>query len=375
MTRPRVSEPIPAATGPIELARVPGPPPQDISVLSLFNTILRYRFMIVLLALALGFYAGWNSWRSPRTYTAEAQFMPKGGGGQSQLSGIAAQFGINVAGGGGAQSTQFYLDLLESRPLLSPVADKAYTIRGDSGVVSGDLVRIFNIKHPRAAVRRVRVVNLLKSAVSSTASVKTGVITVSVTSRSPELAQQIARNILDQLNVYNLARRQEQAAAERGFVEQRVAEAQARLTQAESELGYFLDTNRQYRTSPQLTLEFGRLQRAMDMRQTIYTGLLQAFEQARIEEMRDLPVITVVEPPELPLSPNRRGGGRKAALGVLVGLFLGVVLAFLRARFLINRAAQTDDFIEFTALRKEALGDITHPWRPVARLFKPRNPA
>jgi len=328
--------------------------------------------MIVFLALACGFYAGWKSFRSPRTFTAEAQFMPKGAAGQSQLSGIAAQFGINVSGGGGGQSTQFYIDLLESRPLLSPVADKTYTMRGDSGVIRGDLIRIFGIRDPRPAVRRVRVINALKGAVSSSASVKTGVITVSVTSRSPELAQQIAKNLLDQVNVYNLARRQEQAAAEREFVEQRVAEAQANLRQSESELGYFLDTNRQYRTSPQLTLEFGRLQRAMDMRQTIYTGLLQAFEQARIEEMRDLPVITIVEPPELPLDPNRRGGGRKALLGLLVGLAVGVALAFLRARFAMNRAAQSDDFIEFTALRKEAIGDIIHPWRPVARLFKPR---
>ncbi|MDQ3083103.1 MAG: hypothetical protein M3R07_12930, partial [Gemmatimonadota bacterium] len=80
-------------------------------MLSLFNTMIRYRFMIVFLSLACGFYAGWKSFRSPRTFTAEAQFMPKGAAGQSQLSGIAAQFGINVTGGGGGQSTQFYLDL------------------------------------------------------------------------------------------------------------------------------------------------------------------------------------------------------------------------------------------------------------------------
>lgn len=349
-------------------------PSQDISVLSLFNTMIRYRFMIAFLALSFGFYAGWKSYRSPRSYTAYSQFMPKGGGGQSQISGIAAQFGINVTGGGGGQSTQFYIDLLESRPLLSPVADKTYTIRGDSGVVSGNLMKIYNIRDPRPEVRRVRVVNVLKQAVSSSSSVKTGVITVNVTSRSPELAQQISKNLLDQLNVYNLARRQEQAAAERGFVERRVEEAEGRLRQAEQDLGYFLDGNRQYRTSPQLTLEFGRLQRVMDMRQALYTQLLAAYETARIEEMRDLPIITVVEPPELPLEPNRRGGGRKAAIGVLVGLFIGVLLAFLRTRFLVNRAAQSDDFIEFTALRREAIGDLTHPWRPVARLFRPRTP-
>ena len=341
--------------------------------MSLFNTILRYRFMIALLTLACGFYAGWKSYRSPRSFTAEAQFMPKGGGGQSQLSGIAAQFGINVSGSGGGQSAQFYIDLLESRPLLGPVSERTYTIRTDSGIITGNLVRIFRINDRRPAVRRARVINGLKAAVSATVSVKTGVITMKVTSGNPQLALQIAQNVLDQVNVYNLARRQEQAALERGFVERRVSEAQAQLRQAESELGYFLNTNRQYRTSPQLTLEYGRLQRTMDMRQSIYTSLLQAFETARIEEMRDLPVITIVEPPEQPLEPNRRGGARKALLGIFIGLALGIALAFLRAKFAANRAAQSDDFLEFTALRNEALGDITHPWRPVARLFRPRS--
>ncbi|MEO7220663.1 MAG: GNVR domain-containing protein [Gemmatimonadaceae bacterium] len=342
--------------------------------MSLFNTILRYRFMIVFLALASGLYAGWKSYSSPRSYTAQAQFMPKGAGGQSQLSGLAAQFGINV-GAGGTHSTQFYLDLLESRPLLSPVADKIYTVRTDTGVVSGNLIRIFGINDPRPAVRRVRVINSLKAAVSATASPKTGVITFDVTSGRPDLSQQIAKNILDELNIYNLARRQEQAAAEREFVERRAEEALAQLRQAESDLGYFLDSNRQYRTSPQLTLEFGRLQRNMDMRQSIYTSLLQASETARIEEMRDLPVITVVEPPEVPLDPNRRGGARKAVTALLVGLIVGIALAFLRDRMAASRAAQSDDFVEFTALRREAVGDITHPWRPVARLFRPRTRA
>lgn len=373
MSQPRVTTAV-TAPPPIEIARTLTGPPDEISVMGLFNTLLRYRFMILFLALASGFYAGWKSFRSARSYTAEAQFMPKGGGGQSQLSGIAAQFGVSIGGGGGTQSTQFYLDLLESRPLLSPVADKQYTVRTDSGVVTGNLIRIFRINDAKPAVRRAKVINSLKSAIAGTASVKTGVITLAVTSRSPELAQQIAQNVLDQLNVYNLERRLVAAAAERGFVERRVDEASAQLRQAESDLGYFLETNRLYRTSPQLTLEFGRLQRAMDMRQAIYTSLMTALETARIEEMRDLPVITVVESPELPLDPNKRGGARKAALGLFVGLAVGIALAFLRDKFAANRAAQTDDFIEFTALRKQAVGDITHPWRPVARLFRSRSP-
>jgi len=327
--------------------------------------------MIVLLALTVGFYAGYTSFRSGKYYTTEAQFMPKGSSGQSQLSGLAAQFGINISGGGG-QSSQFYLDLLKSRALLGAVGAQNYTVRTDSGVITGNLVRIFRIDDPRRAVQRIKVINALKSAIEAKSSVQTGVITMRVSAGTPELAQQIGRNVIDQLNVYNLSRRQQQASAERAFVERQVAEKQAQLRQSESDLEYFLESNREYSASPQLTLQYGRLQRIVDMRQQIYTSLLQAYETARIDEVRDLPVIVVVEPPELPLEPEARGSGRKALIGMLIGLAVGILLAFLRDKMAANRAAQTDEFLEFTALRREAVGDLVHPWRPVARLFRAR---
>jgi hypothetical protein len=49
---------------------------------------------------------------------------------------------------------------------------------------------------------------------------------------------------------------------------------------------------------------------------------------------------------------------------------LGCRLAFVLDRMARNRALQTDDFIEFAALRREAMTDLIHPWRPVARLFR-----
>ncbi|MBA3341077.1 MAG: hypothetical protein H0T48_04510 [Gemmatimonadaceae bacterium] len=374
MTRPRVNEPlgVPPTEPTQSDARRSPLVPEEISVVGLLNVLLRYRVLIILLPLAFGFRAGLRSFTAPLSYTTVAQFMPKGGRGQSQISGIAAQFGIPVSGGEGSQSSQFYMDLLESRPLLSKVADERYTVQRDSTMFTGNLYQIFKVSEPRAAVRRVKVVERLQAAISATTSARTGVITVTVRSSRPELSQQIATNLLEQVNVANLARRQEQAAAERGFVERQMGEKRAELRMAESELGSFLERNRQWRTSPQLTLEQGRLQRAVDMRQSIYTNLLQAYETARIEEVRDLPLITIVEPPEAAVVPDVKGGVRKTLIGMITGLVLAIVLAFVLDRMARNRAAQTDDFREFAQLSREAMGDLTHPWRPVARVFRSR---
>jgi uncharacterized protein involved in exopolysaccharide biosynthesis len=201
------------------------------------------------------------------------------------------------------------------------------------------------------------------------------VITLTVVTGNPELSVQVARNVLDQVNVYNLANRQKQAAAERSFAERQVGEKRAELRQSEGELENFLESNRQYRQSPQLMLEYNRLQREVDRRNLIYSSLLSAYETARIEEVKDLPVITVIEPPEMPIGPDRRGGVRKTAIGLLIGFVLGCLIAFARDRMARNREAQTDEFLEYAQLKREAIGDLTHPWRPISRAFGSRRRA
>ena len=376
MTRPFVTETLTVAP-----TRETSPPPpheqqpSTISAVSLFNVILRYRVMIALLALIFGFYAGFKSVTSGKGYTTEAQFMPKGARGGGQLSGLAAQFGVNLNTGDATNSPQFYVDLLETKGLLWPVAQKQYSMRTDSGAITGDLLKLYHIKPDRPIVMKTKVIEALQRQIKAVPSVKTGVITLTVITGNPELSVQIANNVLDQVNVYNLANRQKQAAAERAFAERQVGEKRAELRQSESELENFLESNRQYRQSPQLMLEYNRLQREVDRRNLIYSSLLSAYETARIEEVKDLPVITVIEPPELPIGPNARGGVRKTAIGILIGLVLGCMIAFARDRMARNREAQTDEFLEYAALKREAIGDLIHPWRPITRAFGSRRRA
>jgi uncharacterized protein involved in exopolysaccharide biosynthesis len=375
MTRPFVNDPRPIAVpddAVSQNAEFSIPPDRPISAVSIFNILLRYRVMIVIITLLGGFWAGLQSITSPKGYTAEAAFMPKGARAQSQLSGLAAQFGVNIGNGDASSSQQMYTDLMEMNSILWPIAQKDYRIRTDSGVMTGNLMKIFRIKRDRPPVMKKKTVEGLQRAVKGTVAPKTGVINLTVTTGNPELSLQIAQNLLAQLNIFNLQKRQEQAAAERAFAERQVGEKRAELRQAESELENFLESNRMYRQSPQLTLEFNRLDRLVLMRNQIYTSLLSAYETARIEEVKDLPVINIIEPPELPIGPNPRGGVRKTAIGMIVGLILACLIAFARDRMARNREAQTDDFLEYSQLKREAIGDLTHPWRPLSRAISSR---
>ena len=110
----------------------------------------------------------------------------------------------------------------------------------------------------------------------------------------------------------------------------------------------------------------------MSSRQLLYNSLATSYEQAKIEEVRDLPVITILELPEMPIQPDPHGGKRKVILGMLVGLVAGMVLAFLLDRLAANRNLRSDELEEFTALKRDAMGDLTHPWRIVSRSLASR---
>ena len=368
--RPRSSEPLAVAVEPI---RPETPPANDeLSVISIINSILRHRWLILALILLGGLYLGYKSMKQPRLYTTEAQFMPKGSRGQSQIQGLAQQFGIAVGGGDAGASPQFYMDLLESRPLLAAVATRQYRVRTDKGIVTGNLAGIYGIRNRNPAIVKSSVVNALKGQVDENTSLKTGVITVTVHAKYPELAVQIAQGLLDQVNAFNLNRRQESASAEREFIERRLAEAQSNLSQAEDNLQGFLQENRDFRSSPSLQLEFDRLNRSVGSRQALYNSLATSYENAKIEEVRDLPVISILETPEMPIQPDPHGGKRKVILGMLVGLIAGIVLAFVLDRLAANRNLRSDELEEFAALKREAVGDLTHPWRIVTRTLASR---
>ena len=91
----------------------------------------------------------------------------------------------------------------------------------------------------------------------------------------------------------------------------------------------FLQANRQWENSPDLTFQHDRLERDISLRQQVYTTLVQSFEQARITEVRDTPVITVLQAPFFPPGPDDARMLLVIALGIVLGGMLGVILAFV----------------------------------------------
>jgi len=322
-----MSDPQDAVGGAAPAARRPAD--DEISLWEVLAVLLRRRGTIVLTTvLCLGAAVALTLLRSDR-FTTQASFQPQGSeASTSQLMALAGQFGINVPGMGGDElSPAFYAELLASREILQRVADRAYQVEGLGMVRLTDLLEI------EADTEALRVEAAYEALRDNLVSIETGletaVVTVTVTTKWPDLSQEIAEALLDEIQVFNLETRRSQAASERAFIEARVDSARLALNAAEDSMQEFLQANRRFEDSPELTFQRERLQREISRQQQVYTALAQSFEQARIAEVRDTPVITVLQRPFLPPGPDDRSLLLAVVLGVVRGGMAGVVLAFV----------------------------------------------
>jgi uncharacterized protein involved in exopolysaccharide biosynthesis len=131
------------------------------------------------------------------------------------------------------------------------------------------------------------------------------------------------------LNDFNQRTRNLRARERRKFTEARSRDAEADFTTAEDSLRDFLSRNRQFEFTPQLLFERNRLERQVTLRQEVYQTLRREYEIARIEEVNDTPVLTVVDPAVPPAYPSSPRPVRMAFVAGVLGLLLGVSLAFL----------------------------------------------
>ena len=314
---------------------------EDVSLLELLTPLVRHRRLLLGIPIVLGLLAGLISLVLPSVYTATTTLTPvstSSGGGLSgsalsSLMGLAGQLGVST-GGSGAISPDFIADVLKSREVLTATLESRFR-NGPAAAGQLPLLDILRVPGRTEPVRLGRGVRELMSAVQTGVDHSTGIVTLSVKARDPRLAADIANQMRVILNTFNLERRQSQSHEQARFTKERLMEAEADLRQAEADQLRFLQANREYRGSPLLEYEGSRLQRAVDLRQEVYVSLVKAYDEARISEVRDTPVITTIDSA---VAPDRRSAPRPV-LNVVVALLAGGVVAFILV-FLLEQRAQ-----------------------------------
>jgi tyrosine-protein kinase Etk/Wzc len=306
---------------------------------------------LVLLGAALGLTRGLTS---PRRYVSDATFIPQGtdGGVSAGLSLAASQLGVRVPSSSNSWGPPIYVELLRSRALLEPIAFDTVSVLEEGGRRAA-IIDLLDVNVSSSAKRADDAVRALENIVKANEDRKLGAVRLTVTTKWPSVSLAVAQRLVRGVNMFNLETRKSQAAAERQFAEIQAGEAEAALRAAEDRLQSFLQGNRSISGSQELAFQMDRLRRDVTLRQQVYTALVQNREEARLREVRDTPVITVLEEPRLPVVSESRGTAKKMVLGVLVGGFLGMVIAFVVEAMAAARHAQNAEAREFFQLIEE----------------------
>ena len=230
------------------------------------------------------------------------------------LSGLASQLG--VATGNPGRSPEFYARLLNGRPIREALA--AHTFSNGR-----TLYDYYRTSGGRDSVERT--VRKLGRDYSVSVDRATSIVRVDVELRDPALSAEVASRFTVEVDSFNVQLRRSSARERRVFAEARLAEAQERLTEAEAALRDFMARNRAG-GAPALLFERGRLERRVSIAQELYLSLARGAQTARIDEVNDTPVISVVAPPFVPTRPSQP---RRALLAILTGILAAAVAVAL----------------------------------------------
>jgi uncharacterized protein involved in exopolysaccharide biosynthesis len=277
-------------------------------------------------------------------YSATSMFYPESRAPASLpagLAGIANQFGMSLSNAAPQEGTDFYVQLLSARWLLMRLLETRFP-SDSTGGDSLDLLSQLAVRGPSRAEALDKGVTRLRTLMGVTIDRRTGVASITVQAPRRDLAVDVARECLRLLDYYNLQTRRSQAKERRRFAEGRVGEVNGILTSLEDTLRRFYETNREWQTTPRLRFEEQRLNRRVQVQQQLLISLMQDLESAKMAEVNDVPVITVVDPAVPPVHkswPRRRLIAAAAWVLSFLGLATIVIGREYRAYFVAGDPA------------------------------------
>lgn len=333
----------------------------EISALKLAVPIVRRWPTILGSALIVGALAVAITFVVPARYTARTSFTVEAGSGSLSMPkgivGLAGQLGVVLGGNGSAEPpAEYFTALATSWTIRRSLLDAQFTPQGEYTLAGGTpLLLLLRVKGDNEARRVEAGIRQLGRMLHTQIDRRAGIVTIMVTDREPGRAAAIANHLIALLNKYNVEQRQSRSRQQRELAQRSLREAQGELRAAEGRLQDFLTGNRRYQQSPLLLFEYGRLERAVAQKQTLVESLAQSYEEARIAEAGDIPVISVVDtavPPAWRSFPVR---WQFLLGGLLLGGIIGLIVAYLLEAKRTWVAEQQPDFI--------ALRDAARLWR------------
>jgi uncharacterized protein involved in exopolysaccharide biosynthesis len=261
-------------------------------------------------------------------YTSTATILPSGSNSlSSDLKDLAvgslSDLGLGASTQAPENSSALFPDILASRLISEKILQRSYSFSHDSRPESMTLYEYIDLPNLDKAIKK------LNKLVSIYTDKRTGVITLSVTTEYPELSAEVVHAYLEELDEYNIHHRQSTGSENEKFTSRRMAEIKIELESAEDTLRAFKESNMNYMTSsdPELQVELTRLQREVDLKSSLYLTMSQQYELARVEAVKDIPVVQVLDEGAVPLIKSWPRRSIFLAYALFGSLFLSILLS------------------------------------------------
>lgn len=259
----------------------------------------------------------------PRKFTSEATLLPSGSssalGTLGFLAGLLPQ--ELMATDASYQSSLLFPKIMQSREVLSEVINSEYDIRDDYLEFKGTLMEYKKIPNLDEAIEWI------KTVVDINMDFETGLIQISVTSKSPTLSRDILKNLIMELEDFNQNKRRSKSRDNYEYVVERLNYIDSELLLKEKQLLEFMKDNRNYDqlTSPELYQQYNQLKREVDKYEEITISLSRQKELANLELQKSIPIVSVLDSANVPL--------KKASPKGKLLLFAILMLAFVLLLF------------------------------------------
>lgn len=271
-------------------------------------------------------------------YTSTVTILPDYGSKEttlSQLSSLASLAGVSVGQG---SPTEVYQNLLTSEAVLAPVIYSKY--KTEKYPDSVNLIQYFKIKPDKSLPADLQkrdmflqeYKDLSKDRVTTDIDRMTKILTVTVKMPEPQLSADVVNKIVESLDNYIRTKRKSYAADQLAYIEKRMAQVKDSLTIAENKLKDFREQNRMVAQSPELLLEQARLARNVDILSTVFLELSKQYEIAKIDEIKDTPIVNVRDYAKNPVIK----AGPKRLLTLILIMFFSALFSGLYYGFRTN---------------------------------------
>lgn len=311
------------------------------------NRSIIYKFVAVGIVLGLAV-----ALLSPKEYRSGATLMPEVQSSQGSASRLLQQYGGLLgmsgnldAGSEGMIPPQLYPQIVESLPfqlaLLNTEVDfgefdttttvyrffnEIYTPSVFSYVTAytiglpGQIIGLFKEEEPEADLPRgfevdsiisvtkgqMEIIENMRQRVSVSLNEESGVINLSVEMPDPNASAQVAKTSISLIKDYITQYRTRKAQEDLQFAEEQLQTAQQRFEEAQNRLAEFRDGNVNL-SSARAQTQQERMQSEYDLTFNVYNSLAQQVEQAKLKVQEQTPVVSVLQPVQVPVDDETSG--------------------------------------------------------------------